>query len=844
MSGSEKTRSGLTRRGFLKTTGIAAGATALMGLSGCATAGSDQLATTSEGDSRQETICSGVCRPNCFAYCHLNVHVRDGKIVKTSRGSHYSDAYSRICQRGLSHVHRIYDPERVLYPLRRAEGTERGAGQWERISWDEAYADIAERIKDAQSKYGNSSVSFCGGSGNFSALTMNSWTRLCNIIQGTALGPCVDQASAYGLSRSTGKALLNGMVMSWEGNEPTDMRNAKTIIVWGANVTDAQIHNWHLIKEAMCDGVKLVVVDPTFTQIAAKSDMWVPIRPGSDTLLKLALMNEIIEREEVDVDFMTNHTVGPFLVRSDTQAFLRLSDIDEAVAAAKAEYMASLPKDPKLAAAAKPFDDPYMVLVDGQPVALEEGVVPQLEGKADVAGVSCTTAYSLLLEHLKQYDVESVSQLTEVPVETIKELATICIDGPVFHYEGYGPQAFDNGVATTTAGVTLCALTGNLGKNGASYGSFWGLYIGLNGEFSAPTGPNPNPTVPSLDFSNVVRSGQFGDVPLTPKVLFIYFANIVNTSVDENVWIDTIIPNLDYVVTIDSAMTDTCLYSDLVLPCAQWFEVNDVAIAGQTVALEYNERAIDPLGESKSDWDIVCGIGEALGVGEHFAMSEEEALEALFDSPMGQKLGVSFAKIKEEQVMRLPEGDPVTDPHVAWKDGVFTTPHQRLAFYQEKPNVRSATTKTPSDEETDRERLPTFYPPREAWPENELHQTYPFVCMSERPRYRVHSQWFSTPLLRELDPEPYVKMNPGDAQERGIEDGVYVECFNDRGSAVAKVVLSEAVRRGTLVYPKSWQKSQHKLGGWSELTSEEFNTFAVNCNFMDVLCDIRTWDGE
>ena len=115
--------------------------------------------------------------------------------------------------------------------------------------------------------------------------------------------------------------------------------------------------------------------------------------------------------------------------------------------------------------------------------------------------------------------------------------------------------------------------------------------------------------------------------------------------------------------------------------------------------------------------------------------------------------------------------------------------------------------------------------------------------MSERPRYRVHSQWFSVPLLRELDPEPFVKINPKDADDRGIKNGDYVECYNDRGFAVAKAVLSQAIRPGTMVYPKGWQLSQHKAGGWSQLSSTEFDSFAVNNNFMDVLCEVRVWDG-
>ena len=103
--------------------------------------------------------------------------------------------------------------------------------------------------------------------------------------------------SYYGMAAVAGNYIspLMGMGM-WEGNEPTDAKNAKSIVVWGANITDAQIQNWHLVKEAMQGGTKLVVIDPTFTQIAAKADKWISVRPGTDTLLKYALMNIVLEK--------------------------------------------------------------------------------------------------------------------------------------------------------------------------------------------------------------------------------------------------------------------------------------------------------------------------------------------------------------------------------------------------------------------------------------------------------------------------------------------------------------------------------------------------------------------
>ena len=201
----------------------------------------------------------------------------------------------------------------------------------------------------------------------------------------------------------------------------------------------------------------------------------------------------------------------------------------------------------------------------------------------------------------------------------------------------------------------------------------------------------------------------------------------------------------------------------------------------------------------------------------------------------------AYLGAQPEQI-RFTSGDAENNPRIAWRGGVFPTPHQRFAFYLETPTPRAVTTKTPTAEEIDRERIPHFFPPAEGWSENAKTADYPIILMSERPRYRVHSQWATVPLLREIDPEPIVKMNPADCVARGIADRSYVECYNDRGHAVAKVLYSEAVRPGHAVYPKGWPISAHKAGSWSELSSTDFDVWTVNYNFMDVLCEVRPWN--
>lgn len=825
---------GLTRRGFLKATSAVAGAAALAG-------GTLTTVALAEGEgdspSTEEEIYRGVCRPNCFGFCHLNVHVHDGRVMKTTRAPYNEPCYDRICQRGLSHVQRIYDPKRLQYPMRRVEGTERGAGQWERVSWDEALNEIADQIKGIQSQYGEQAFAFLTASGNQAVAITGAYGRLQAVLNASSIGPCLDMGSYYGMNAVAGTFVLPTLgYMMWNGNEPTDAKNAKTIVVWGANITDAQIQNWHLIKEAMAGGTKVVVIDPIFTQIASKADKWIPIRPASDTLLKMALMRIVLEKEAQDVEYLKSATVAPFLVRSDNGLFVRRSDTGVApVDTGEVDATTGQPI----------MDDPYMVLVDGVLTPLGEGVDPDIEGTYTLDGVSCRTAWDILVDKINEYDVEECSKLTDIPVDTIYELADICIDGPVYHYEGYGPQAYNNGGQTTVAGLTLCAILGNLGKPGASYGAFWGLGLGgsMSG-YTAPTGPATSPTIASVDFKNVVEGKPLNGEKVDIKMLWVYSANPLNTHTDTKAWTEVIFPAMEYVVVADSALTDTANYADMVLPVAQWFELEEIANAGQCMSYNYNEKAIEPLYESKSDPMIVHDLAEKLGLGDLFDYSSStEVLQASFAGPVCEALGCSYDAIKEAKQVRFIPGNAEEAPYVAYEGGVFATPTGRFEFYRENPMVRTPTTVIPTQEQIEAERLPHFEPPLEAWPENPLYEKYPFVLMSERPRYRVHSQWFSTPLLREIDPEPIVKINPADAEAKGIADQSYVEAFNDRGTAIAKAIYSDAIRPGTLVYPKGWQLDQHKGGGWSLLSSTEFDVWIVNNNFMDVLCDIRPWEG-
>lgn len=116
------------------------------------------------------------------------------------------------------------------------------------------------------------------------------------------------------------------------------------------------------------------------------------------------------------------------------------------------------------------------------------------------------------------------------------------------------------------------------------------------------------------------------------------------------------------------------------------------------------------------------------------------------------------------------------------------------------------------------------------------------MLLSARPRYRIHSQWFGTKWLRELDPEPTVKIHPDDAGPRGVKDGDYVEIYNDRGHVVAKAIVTDGIRPGSMTYPKGWQRHQYKAGSFSEVNSTKHDPIGVNSSFFDATVDVRVWE--
>lgn len=807
--------SSVTRRNFLKIGAIAAGgAWAGSALTGCSS-GNESAGSASAAEDDIFYCC---CRPNCFNACLHKVHVREGKVVKSTLGEFEDSAFNRICLRGLSTPENIYHPNRVLYPMRRIEGTARGEGRYERITWDEAIDELADKIKQYQAEFGESSIFRNTASGNLSFMGSVFFAMLFNRINASTMSGRLDAGNSMGAGRVIGNPNL------WPASEQQDLVNAKHIFLWGNNLTDAQVHDWHFLADAIEAGAKVICIDPTFTQVASKSHMWVPIRPASDTVLEMSMMYVMLEEDLVDWDFVKSHTVAQFLVNSETGKFVRMSDLG-----VEAQVVVDETAGTEMTV------DPYVVWDLAANAAAELGTASDaaLEGEFEVDGVVCHTAFTLLKNEIMQYSPDYAYTICDVPADTIRELARMACDGPVTHRVGWGMQAYDNGVHPHHAGATLAALAGQYGTPGANY-SYANWWMSFTYNFAAAAVPN-EVTSPSIEYrllEDVFESGEYLGEPVNPKMIWFYSSNALCTYCDTN-YMKRMLDKFEYIVVADYMMTDTARYADLVLPCAHFYEFEDIIHAGNHGHYVHSEKAIEPLGEAKVDSDIMRLLSTALGLEDFLPATDQEFLKNCLESEANLAMGITYEELCARRTMTF-----LSEPYLMWQDLNFLTPSGRVEFYVENPTV-GAVHNQPADLE--REHLPHFFEPREAWVEPG--DKYPFVLMSERPRFRVHGQWAYNRILRELDPEPTVKMNPADAAEKGFADGDLIECFNDHGHAVAKVVFNEAVRRNTLVYPKSWQSDQHVAGSWSEPISCEVDPVAVNQSFMDCAVDVRKWEG-
>ncbi|MFC1943954.1 molybdopterin-dependent oxidoreductase [Chloroflexota bacterium] len=736
-----------------------------------------------------ESIIQTACPLMCSRVCGLLAHVREGALVKVEPALLPGEKTPRICALGLSLPKLVYHPDRLKYPMKRIGG--RGEGKWQRISWDEALDTIAGKLREVVEKYGSDSVAWTVIP--MSALQTAYW-RLADLWAGTPISMIGygDSAGPCGDAVSFGTRGLPGGTTNTFGFEKPEL-----CVFWGDNAAETTPKDFLAGRDTRERGGRVVVIDPRFTPTAAKADEWIPIRPGTDAALALGMINLILDRGMEDRGFIAGNTVGPLLVRSDNGMFLRQSDIGSMGPGNSYIVWDSVDDRPK------PSDSP--------------DISPSLKGSYTVDGIECKPAFQLLADLAGHYSLEKTSELTQVPPQAIERLALDYVRlKPVNSKRGMGAQRAYYGDLAWRAITALAAVTGNINLE-----RFRGLVPNIPA-FAFPE--RRAGMLPLMDMLDAVLTEK----PHPVRAIWLARHNLANQMPNVNKMVRELFPRLELIVVADIFMNTTAEYADIVLPVCSFLECTDLPQVGGMVEqhIQLQQKVIEPLYESKSDFQIAKGLASKLGFGEYFQKSEEEFIETILTSEHPSMKGITLAGLKEGPIKLTPYS---SGTHLR---PAFRTPSGRIEFYSEDGRLEKLG-----------ESLPVFKEPPEG-AQQSLAEKYPLCMLSTHTRYRIHSTFANVDWIREIEPEPVLEMNPVDAEKRGILDGDMVVVYNDRGMVKVKAMLHEGIMPGVVNITQGWWHKHFAEGSHNSLTRDEINpaqqvVYEANAPHYDVLVEVK-----
>jgi anaerobic selenocysteine-containing dehydrogenase len=247
------------------------------------------------------TTVVGACPHDCPDTCSILTTVEDGKAIAVRGNPDHPFTRGRLCVKVNNYEERVYSDKRVLYPLKRVGP--KGSSQFQRISWDEAIETIATRWKSIIATDGAQAIlpySYLGTQGIINGLNVGD--PLFN-----KLGATVSERTFCDSGSCTAYMMTIGPT---PGVDPESFVHSKYILLWACNTLGTNSHHWPFIEQARKAGAKLVVIDPVRTRTARLADWHIPIRPGTDAALALAMIHVIIKENLVDRDYIDKHTVG------------------------------------------------------------------------------------------------------------------------------------------------------------------------------------------------------------------------------------------------------------------------------------------------------------------------------------------------------------------------------------------------------------------------------------------------------------------------------------------------------------------------------------------------------
>ncbi|WP_084301954.1 molybdopterin-containing oxidoreductase family protein [Desulfonatronovibrio hydrogenovorans] len=281
----------ITRRKFMHSSALAAGGLVFSSM-GMRLYAYDPDQISPDRDETRKSYC-GLCHPRCG----ILLHMKKGKVIQVTGDPDHPLTRGVICQRALLMPEHIHHPGRINYPMKRTG--QRGQGQWERISWDQALDEVAEKLSRLRDEHGPETLAFTHGTSR-----THHWDcrRFFNLFGSPNIGGANNICMCP--SYATEFATYGGMARG-------DVRNARCVVIWGrAASKSAPVTSYPALEHARQQGARFIVIDPRQIEETKFADKWLQIRPGTDLALMLAWIRIIIEEDLYHREFVEKWTKG------------------------------------------------------------------------------------------------------------------------------------------------------------------------------------------------------------------------------------------------------------------------------------------------------------------------------------------------------------------------------------------------------------------------------------------------------------------------------------------------------------------------------------------------------
>ncbi|MFB3812627.1 MAG: molybdopterin-dependent oxidoreductase [Terriglobales bacterium] len=714
-------------------------------------------------DPGQEIVIPTMCASHCGGNCLIKVHVRDGVItrVETDDGE---EPQLRACARGRALRQRVYAPERILYPMKRVG--DRGEGQFERISWDEALDTVAGELKRVRDTYGPLSILYLPTAGDLGALhTVVQTHRLLALAGGytTWWGATSFHGGMFAAHYSYGTIYC--------ANSRDDLLNSRLIILWGwnpATTVSGTNTSWYL-AQAREQGTKIIAVDPWYSSSAATfAEKWIPIRPGTDAAMLIAMAYVMITERLCDQNFLATYTVG----------FDKFRD--------------------------------YVL-------GVEDGVAKTPRWAEAITGVPAASIHELAVKYA-----------------TIKPAALMA---------GIAPGRTAYGEQYHRAAITLAAMTANVGIHGGSAaGRAWESIVGgypyrTTMGAALPYAPNPvEKSAPPASFwlderyphihyakiADAILKGKSGGYPADYKLAFLVNSDYLNSLPNINKTVKAL-KALEFIVIEGQLPTATAKYADIILPTCTYAERDDIALSALGLpSYGYQNKVIEPVGESKPQNEIAKELAARLGIPEY----DDKPADARLEAYAKVAHVPNYAGLKSKGVVRLNPGQP----YVAFKAQIehsesnrFPTPSGKIEIFSQ----RIADMRNPL--------LPPIPKYIEPWESatDPLARKYPLQLITNHFKRRSNGQFENFSWLKELLAQAVI-ISPTDADARGIQNNDLVRVFNDRGETRIQARVTARIMPGVVFLPEgAWYTPDENgvdvAGSANVLTSDEISPAGSFC---------------